>query len=127
MLNSLSSFCQTDTKTVSSDTGNVVLPVTIVRYMAQDLVRYDACKAENEILRNVIDVKDSTIEAQEALTLVLRKKNIAYQSTIQEYQSLDEFQSKSLEIIKAKQKKTKRQRNVFIYFSTALIAALIVK
>lgn len=127
MLNSLLSFCQTDTKTASSDSGNVVLPVTIVRYMAQDLVRYDACKAENEILRSVIGVKDSTIDAQEALTLTLRKKNIAYQSTIQEYQSLDEFQSKSLEVLKNKQLKTKRQRNGFIYFSAALIVGFIIK
>jgi len=95
--------------------------------MTQDLIRYDACKTENEILRSVIGAKDSTIKVQDELTLTLRKKNIAYQSIIQEYQSLDEFQSKSLEVLKNKQKKTKRQRNGFIYFSTALIVALIVK
>lgn len=95
--------------------------------MTQDLIRFDACKTENEILRNVILVKDSTTKVQDELILTLRKKNIAYQSTIQEYQSLDEFQSKSLEILKNKQKKTKRQRNGFIYFSAALIVGLIVK
>ena len=123
------SFCQTDTKTASnqSDTGQVALPIKIVKYMAQDLVRYDACKEETSALRSIIAIKDSVITTQEALTLTLRKQNVAYQSTIGEFESIDAFQTGTIKSLQDKQGRTRRQRNALVYFSMALITALIIK
>lgn len=122
------SFSQTDTKIVpQQNDSTVVLPTKLVLYMVQDLVRYDITKQEVTELSKSLKLRDEQIAKQDSLALALRKKCIAYQSTITEYQYIDEANTRTISSLKDKQRKTKRQRNGFIYFSTILLTALILR
>jgi hypothetical protein len=57
----------------------------------------------------------------------LRRRLTSCEATNQEYQTIDEANTRTIEALKLKSNKHKRQRNVFIYFSTALLVGLIVK
>lgn len=95
--------------------------------MAQDLIRYDECKEEVSILLDVIASQDSVNRVQESINLTLRKKNIAYESTIAEYQSIDQFQTNVINLSRAKQKKLRKQRNISIGIGIAAIGAFLIK
>ena len=122
------SLSQTDTKIVpQQNDSTVVLPSKLMLYMVQDLVRYDLTKQEVIELNNNLRLRDEQIAKQDSLSLALRKKCIAYQSTITEYQYIDEANTRAISSLKDKQRKTKRQRNGFIYFSMTLLGALILR
>lgn len=67
------------------------------------------------------------VDANEVQIGNLRNKLRSCEATNQEYQMLDEANTRTIEALKLKSGKYKRQRNVFIYFSAALIVGLIVK
>ncbi len=127
-LTSYTSFCQTATKTVSLPSDSVVvLPRTLVTYMVQDLVRYDGLKEETMRKDESILMLTKQVNAKEVQLGSLRSRLSTCEATNQEYQMIDEANTRTIEILKHKSGKFKRQRNVFIYFSAALIAGLIVK
>lgn len=122
------SFCQTATKTVSLPSDSVVvLPKKLVTYMVQDLVRYDGLKEESVKKDQNIMLLTKQVDASETQLSNLRTKLRSCEATNQEYQMLDEANTRTIEALKRKSGKYKRQRNVFIYFSAALIIGIIAK
>ena len=122
------SFSQTATKTVQVPKDSiVVLPTKLVTYMVQDLVRYDGLKAQMVTMNSNVELYKKQIDTQETQNNELRRKLNASQATVTEYQTIDEANQRTIEALKTKSGKIKRQRNVFIYFSAALIVGIITK
>jgi hypothetical protein len=65
---SLNSFSQTDTKTVC-------LPSKVARQAAKELVRYDGCVAENELLSTVVNKLEERDEHKDTIIGLLNDKD----------------------------------------------------
>jgi hypothetical protein len=65
---SLNSFSQTDTKTVC-------LPSKVARKAAKELVRYDGCVAENDLLSTVVNKLEERDEQKDTIIELLNDKD----------------------------------------------------
>ena len=65
---SLNSFSQVDTKTVC-------LPSKVARQAAKELVRYDGCVAENDLLSTVVNKLEERDEHKDAIIGLLNDKD----------------------------------------------------
>lgn len=57
------------------DTTKVVLPTKIARLVYQDLIRYDGCLEENELLRNKTIKLDELISTKDTIISLLEEKD----------------------------------------------------
>lgn len=57
------------------DTTKVVLPTKIARLVYQDLIRYDGCLEENELLRNKTIKLGELISTKDNIIFLLEEKN----------------------------------------------------
>ena len=95
--------------------------------MIKDIVRGDGCKSEVDKLNNKITKLNTQIQVQDSINYVLNQKVTAYKATVNEFQSIDDLNQKTIESLNQRINKYKRQRNAFKIFATALLFGLIVK
>jgi len=95
--------------------------------MVQDLIRYDGLKEQMTVSNTNIDLLKKQITYAEKQNEDLQRKISGLVATNKEYQTIDELNTKTIEIYKTKSAKLKRQRNAFIYFSCAALIGIFVK
>ena len=127
-LTSFISFSQTATGTVSvSKDSIVVLPKQLVTYMVQDLIRYDGLKEQMSVIDNNVSLLKKQVESQEKINEDLRSKLNICRATNDEYKLMDETNIQTIETLKFKSSKIKRQRNALLLFSFSAVIGLLVK
>ena len=102
---SLNSFSQADTKTVC-------LPSKIARQAAKDLVRYDGCVVENNLLTTVVNKLEERDEQKDTIIDLLKDKDQNNQFMIQQ-KDLQIQQYEKLTDDLTKEVKSKRRSTLF--------------
>lgn len=95
--------------------------------MIKDLVEGDGARKQVELQDSVLTEKNKQLSAKDSIVNVYRKKDIVYQSTFSEYATIDSLNQRSIQSLKAKVAKYKRQRNVFRVFVGVLLIGLAIK
>ena len=95
--------------------------------MIKDLVEGDGARKQLVLQDSLITEKNKQISAKDSIVNVYRKKDIAYQSTFSEYATIDSLNQRSIESLKFKVAKYKRQRNAFRIFVGVLLIGLAIK
>lgn len=81
--------------------------------MVQDLIRSDADKSKIKVLTDSLSIQQISLRKQDDLMTEYKRKINVYQSTIEEYKSIDESNQRSIELLNTKNKRYKKQRNGF--------------
>ena len=122
------SFCQTGIKTLSTNSDSTVcIPKKLGLYAIQDLIKYDCCKEENISLTNTLLYKESYIRIQDSI-ITLQKSNLNIcEGELVACTVLNKSNSKTIEVLKSKVVRVKRQRNAVAVIATGLLIGLILK
>ena len=112
LIMSLNSFSQADTKTVC-------LPSKIARQAAKDLVRYDGCVVENNLLTTVVNKLEERDEQKDTIIDLLKDKDQNNQFMIQQ-KDLQIQQYEKLTDDLTKEVKSKRRSTLFWKVTTGL-------
>jgi hypothetical protein len=109
------SFSQTATKTASpqNEDSIICLPKKIVGYMVKDLIKYDAGKEQIKLLTDSIYIQNTKLSTQASVLGQYQNKMYSYESTIREYEMIDASNQKTIEALNNKNKRYKKQRNLF--------------
>ncbi len=67
-------FLSLSNVTAQEKSDSIVLPTVWVQQAAQDLVRFDACKEENNLLKESVQITQSQYESEQKKTLVLQDR-----------------------------------------------------
>lgn len=95
--------------------------------MVQDLIRYDGLKEQMSVIDNNVSLLKKQVESQEKMNEELRSKLNICKATNDEYKLMDETNVQTIETLKLKSSKLKRQRNALLYFTCAAIVGIFVK
>lgn len=95
--------------------------------MVQDLIRYDGLKEQMSVIDNNVSLLKKQIESQEKMNEELRSKLNTCRATNDEYKLMDETNVQTIETLKFKSSKIKRQRNALLLFSFSAVIGLLVK
>jgi hypothetical protein len=123
------SFCQTGTKTAppSSKDSLVVLPKRLVVYMIKDLVEGDGVKKQVVQQDSLIAEKNKELSLKDSTVSIYQERDRVYQATIEEFNNIETVNQKTIETLKLRVDKYKRQRNIFRAFCGALLIGIIIK
>jgi hypothetical protein len=95
--------------------------------MVQDLIRYDGLKQQMSVIDNNVDLLKKQVDSQEKINNDLRLKLNRCEATNKEYQFIDETNIMTIDALKLKSSKLKRQRNALLYFTCAAVIGIFVK
>jgi len=94
--------------------------------MVQDLIRSDADRMQIKVLNDSLNIQQISLKKQDDLMSEYKRKINVYQSTIEEYKMIDESNQRSIEMLNAKNKRYKKQRNILkVCLSVSLIGLAI--
>ena len=94
--------------------------------MVQDLIRSDADRMQIKVLNDSLNIQQISLQKQDNLMSEYKRKINVYQSTIEEYKMIDESNQRSIEMLNAKNKRYKKQRNILkVCLSVSLIGLAI--
>lgn len=94
--------------------------------MVQDLIKSDADKMQIKVLNDSLNIQQISLQKQDNLMSEYKRKINVYQSTIEEYKMIDESNQRSIEMLNAKNKRYKKQRNILkVCLSVSLIGLAI--
>lgn len=94
--------------------------------MVQDLIRSDADRMQIKVLNDSLNIQQISLKKQDNLMSEYKRKINVYQSTIEEYKMIDESNQRSIEMLNAKNKRYKKQRNILkVCLSVSLIGLAI--
>jgi hypothetical protein len=81
--------------------------------MVKDLIKYDAGKEQIKLLTDSIHIQNTKLSTQTSVLGQYQNKMYSYESTIREYEMIDASNQKTIEALNIKNKRYKKQRNLF--------------
>jgi hypothetical protein len=114
-LMSLSSSSQSVTRTNLQENSDslICLPKKILTLMVRDINKFDAEKIKTKILTDSINIQKISLIKQDDLLTEYKRKNNVLVSTVDELKLIDESNQRTIEAITTKNKRYKKQRNIF--------------
>ena len=81
--------------------------------MVRDINKFDAEKIKTKILTDSINIQKISLIKQDDLLTEYKRKNNVLVSTVDELKLIDESNQRTIEAISTKNKRYKKQRNIF--------------
>jgi hypothetical protein len=81
--------------------------------MVRDINKFDAEKIKTKILTDSINIQKISLIKQDDLLTEYKRKNNVLVSTVDELKLIDESNQRTIEAITTKNKRYKKQRNIF--------------
>lgn len=92
--------------------------------MIQDLNTGDACREENAILNNSLQIKEQIIIKKDSTISVFRDKVKNYENEIDVYQNLDTENQKTIQSLNSQLIVSKKKNKILTVFSAIFLGAV---